>query len=579
MKSLYELADVETGIRPGGKAKSWRPAGRRLTGSQRWLPLRSVVSKRDPQIVEPPSEIFQRLAPALLMLALGAIDLSGASLTVVRRAQVETTKGSGDWQVVEKNVELDPKRTAIVICDMWNEHWCKGATRRVAEMAPRMNEVVKKARDQGIFIIHCPSDTMKFYEGTPGRKLAQAAPQVEPKVSLQRWCSLDKSREAPLPIDDADGGCDDWPQCKHPPYPWTHQIDTIEIKEGDAITDSAEAYYLMQQRGIDNVIVMGVHLNMCVLGRPFSIRQMVSQGKAVFLMRDMTDTMYNSRARPYVPHCIGTELMIEHVERYWCPTIASAAFLGGGEFRFGEDKRARIVFLIGEDEYKTWETLPAFAKQSLGWRGFQISVIQQGESDHHNFPGLVDALRDADLLWVSVRRRALPQEQLNAVRAHLDAGKPLIGIRTASHAFAPREPEAAQGAAWPSFDPDVLGGHYTGHYGNGQKTAVTAASGAEEDAILAGVDATAITGHGSLYKVSPLNADANVILLGRIPDQMEEPVAWTRRYGPGRARVFYTSLGHPEDFENAAFKRLLLNAVFWALGQPPLPAPAALGRP
>src|SRR5262249_41503318 len=168
-------------------------------------------------------------------------------------------------------------KTAIVICDMWDRHWCAGASRRVAEMAPRMNEVIKAARARGVFIIHCPSETMKFYESTPARQLAKSAPVVTPKVPLQRWCSLDAAKEAPLPIDDTDGGCDDWPACPHG-APWTREIATLAVQPGDAVTDDAQAYYLMQQRGIENVIVMGVHLNMCVLGRPFSIRQMVSQG-------------------------------------------------------------------------------------------------------------------------------------------------------------------------------------------------------------------------------------------------------------------------------------------------------------
>jgi nicotinamidase-related amidase len=298
----------------------------------------------------------------------GLADLSAAEtalLSLPTRARAESAKGSGEWNVVERTVELDPTKTAIVICDMWNEHWCQGATRRVAEMAPRLNEVVKKAREQGVFIIHCPSDTMKFYEGTPGRKLAQAAPKAEPKVPLQRWCSLDQSKEAPLPINDADGGCDDWPQCKHPPYPWTRQIEAIEIKDGDAITDSAEAYYLMQQRGIDNVIVMGVHLNMCVLGRPFSIRQMVNQGKKVLLMRDMTDTILtrasalrSARHRHRPDDRARRTLLV--------PDDQQRGVFGGQEFRLSEDKRRRVVFLIGEDEYKTWETLSLRNRTSNG---------------------------------------------------------------------------------------------------------------------------------------------------------------------------------------------------------------------
>ncbi|HEY5913181.1 MAG TPA: alpha-L-fucosidase [Verrucomicrobiae bacterium] len=244
------------------------------------------------------------------------------------------------WESVTNHARWEPSRTAAVICDMWNRHWCKGATARVAEMAPRMNEVVTELRRRGVLIIHCPSDTMKYYEGTPGRKLAQGAPPVETAIPLKRWAALEPEREGALPIDDADGGCSDDPPCTpatQAPWPWEHQIDTLQIKEGDAITDSAEAFYLMRQRGITNVIVMGVHENMCVLGRPFSIRQMVSQGMKVALLRDLTDTMYNPRQKPYVDHFTGTDLVTWHIEKYWCPTITSDQIIGGAPFRFAAD--------------------------------------------------------------------------------------------------------------------------------------------------------------------------------------------------------------------------------------------------
>ena len=274
---------------------------------------------------------------AIVLLAFSFALLAPAEpLKLNTRKRVETSTGSGEWRVEQKTVEWDSQETAIIICDMWNEHWCKGATERVAEMAPRMNEVIKAARAKGIFIIHAPSETMKFYEGTPQRKRAQDAPISKPPVELQRWCKHDPAKEGPLPIDDSDGGCDDDPQCKTH-YPWKRQIATIEIAPEDAITDSAEAYNLLQQRGIDNVIVMGVHANMCVLGRPFSIRQMVGVGKNVMLMRDMTDTMYNSRRRPFVNHFRGTDLIVEHIERYWCPSITSVDFVGGESFRFAKD--------------------------------------------------------------------------------------------------------------------------------------------------------------------------------------------------------------------------------------------------
>jgi hypothetical protein len=142
-----------------------------------------------------------------------------------------------------------------------------------------------------------------------------------------------------LPIDDSDGGCDDLPQCEQG-SPWRRQIAAIEISPGDAITDSNEAYNLMRQRGITNVIIMGVHQNMCVLGRPFSIRQMVYQGQNVVLMRDLTDSMYNSRRRPWVDHFTGNDLMAWHIEKYWCPTITSDQVIGGKPFCFAADTKS-----------------------------------------------------------------------------------------------------------------------------------------------------------------------------------------------------------------------------------------------
>ena len=240
----------------------------------------------------------------------------------------------------ESVVHWDPRKTALIICDMWDAHTCPNAATRVAEMAPRVDAVAKALRSKGALIIHCPSDTLKFYEGTPQRKLAQAAPVVEPKVPLQRWCFLDKTKEPPLPIDDSDGGCDcptTWK--KGDPYPWTRQHPAIEIAENDAITESAEAYYLIRKRGIEHVLICGVHLNMCVLGRPFGIRQLRAQDLDVMLLRDLTDTMYNPAKAPFVSHFEGTNLMIQHVEKHWCPTTTSAAILGGEAFSFAGAKK------------------------------------------------------------------------------------------------------------------------------------------------------------------------------------------------------------------------------------------------
>jgi len=112
---------------------------------------------------------LRRLALFAVLLAClwtAASSPAAEALHLPTRRRQPATPDTNRWQVVERAVDWDPGKTAIVICDMWDKHWCAGATRRVAEMAPRMNEVVKKARAQGVLIVHCPSDTMKHYEGT-----------------------------------------------------------------------------------------------------------------------------------------------------------------------------------------------------------------------------------------------------------------------------------------------------------------------------------------------------------------------------------------------------------------------------
>ncbi|MBL9129135.1 MAG: hypothetical protein JNL97_15905, partial [Verrucomicrobiales bacterium] len=398
---------------------------------------------------------FPRPASLAVLAFLLALGPAGAAdpVSLDTRSRVPDPARPNETLVVEKSVLWDPARTAVVVCDMWDRHHCPDATERVAEMAPRMNQVLVAARDRGMLIVHCPSDTMGFYETHPGRKLARSAPKVEPRVPLQGWCSVDTTKEAPLPIDDSDGGCDGCPEC--PSYrAWTRQHPALEIHDGDAITDSAEAYYLMRQRGITNVVVMGVHINMCVLGRPFAIRQLVAQGLNVLLMRDMTDAMYNHRKRPYVSHFRGTELVVEHIERYWCPSITSAALLGGEAFRFRGDQPKHVAVVVGENEYRTHETLPEFVRRDLAWRGIRVSYVASSPREGDPAFDNIEALHDADLVLVSVRRRTPPKLLVDLLRAHVAAGKPVVGIRTASHAFDAKPVDEAH-AAWSTFDVDV----------------------------------------------------------------------------------------------------------------------------
>ncbi|MCH1407868.1 MAG: cysteine hydrolase [Verrucomicrobiales bacterium] len=283
--------------------------------------------------------------PTLLLAALLATMTISAIADDLNLNLRSTSKEDG--KTSEETVSWKPEKTALIICDMWDDHWCKSAARRVGEMAPALNETVNAAREKGVFIIHAPSSVVDFYENTRQRKLAQEAPFAKAPTKLSTsprwgtaWCWTDPEYEAVLPIDDSDMGC----SCKGEKCEireaWSRQIDLIELKEGDALTDNGqETFNLLAERGIDNVILCGVHLNMCVLGRPFAIRQMVKLNKNVALMRDMTDTMYNPERPPGVDHFTGTDLVIAHVEKYWCPSMTSADFTGKKPFRFEEDKR------------------------------------------------------------------------------------------------------------------------------------------------------------------------------------------------------------------------------------------------
>jgi nicotinamidase-related amidase len=166
-------------------------------------------------------------------------------------------------------------------------------------------------------IIHCPSDTMAYYKDHPARQRMSAVKMVE----------LPKGKDLPsppLPVDDSDGGCDDEKPAKQF-RAWTRQHAAITIDEKkDYITDRGdEVFSLMAEKGITTLIVTGVHTNMCILNRTFAIKQMVKWGKEVYLVRDLTDAMYNPKMKPMVSHEKGTALIIEHIEQHWCPTILS----------------------------------------------------------------------------------------------------------------------------------------------------------------------------------------------------------------------------------------------------------------
>lgn len=240
------------------------------------------------------------------------------------RERREEPSGSGKIEVVERTVDWKVAETVIIVCDMWDDHHCKIAAQRVGVMAPRVNQVLSAARDRGMMIVHAPSETMEFYAGTPHRARMQAARPAQPPVPIERRCDVDPQREPSLLPVDRTLDCDD-PTLGPVVRFHKRQHAAIDIIGFDGISDDGrEIYNFCEQEGIKNVVLLGVHANYCVLARSYGIRQMVRLGRNVVLARDLTDALYDPRQPPYVSHARGTELVVEHIERYWCPSILSA---------------------------------------------------------------------------------------------------------------------------------------------------------------------------------------------------------------------------------------------------------------
>ncbi|NQT51184.1 ThuA domain-containing protein [bacterium] len=489
-------------------------------------------------------------------------EANALSLRLHRRLKQATT---GTYALRQQDVVWDGRKTAVVVCDMWDKHWCKGATSRVAEMAPRMNLFLEAARRKGALIIHAPSACMAAYKDHAARRRAQAAPKAAnlPK-DAGGWCrGLPSEKGQKWPIDQADGGCDCEPKCKGG-NPWRRQIDTLTIRDEDAISDSGvEVWNVMEQRGITHVMLLGVHTNMCVIGRPFGLRNMARFGKNVVLVRDLTDTMYNSRSAPHVSHFTGTDLVVEHIETAVCPTVASDQVLGGKPFRFKADRRPRVVLVAGETHHYGSEGNLRLLTEALRRKHGMCAtlLVVEGQHDLHG----AELIDHADLLVLYVRRRVLRAEQMKPIRAYLDAGKPLVAFRTSSHAFALRKGKGPEGTdGWPRFDRDVLGCNYAGH-GSGDSE-VRVAPGAAKHPILTGIEGPYRL-QETLYRSQPLLEGTTLLMMGRSLGSKisDEPVAWTYAYKGGR--VFYTSMGHSTTFQDAWFLRLVVNAVHWAMGR------------
>ncbi|NUQ62819.1 MAG: isochorismatase family protein [Pirellulales bacterium] len=245
------------------------------------------------------------------------------------RERKEIAPGSKEFKAVERTADWEVAQTAVIVIDVWDGHYCRSAAQRVGVMAPKMNGVITALRNHGVMIIHAPSGVVDMYADTPYRKRMQQLPAAKPPAGwdFAKWRDLDPAKEPPLPIDTSKCPCDD-PVVGAAVKQFARQHPGLDIIGYDGISDRGEEIYnFCEAHGIRNVILMGVHTNMCVLGRPFGIRAMVALGRNVVLVRDLTDAMYDPRQPPHVSHTRGTELVIEHIEKYWCPSVHSSSLL------------------------------------------------------------------------------------------------------------------------------------------------------------------------------------------------------------------------------------------------------------
>ena len=237
-------------------------------------------------------------------------------------------------------------------------------------------------------------------------------------------------------------------------------------------------------------------------------------------------------------------------------------------------RAAHVVFVTGDDEYRSEITMPMIAAILERVHGLRTSVAyaRPRPQTKDNIEGL-EALETADLMVMFTRFRRLPDEQLQRILRFTESGKPMIGLRTTTHAF--QYPENSPNRRLnDGFGRDVFGQRWIVHHGHRSSTDVGIHAANASHPILRGI--SPFRARSWLYHVAPLNGEGNTVLLDGTSVDSElaskaaefspvQPVAWTRLYNG--ARVFFTTLGHPKDFEHESMRRLIINAVLWGLGR------------
>lgn len=246
--------------------------------------------------------------------------------------------------------------------------------------------------------------------------------------------------------------------------------------------------------------------------------------------------------------------------RYATPVLLGLWVLASSAAAAGEPPKPpplRVHVISGSKEYQSEPSLKAFIKGAEAKHDIRFTA-SWGQDRGKDLPDTAK-IKDADVLLVFARRMVLPEEQMAAVRAHWEAGKPVVGVRTASHAFSDEENK--------TFDRKVLGGDHQSHYDD-EPVEVRATEAGRGHPVLKGVRPIVSR---KLYKVGEMAPGVTVLQTGTIAlpggQRATQPVTWTHEYNGGR--VFYTSLGVPEDFAGEDFRRMLTNALVWAAKREP----------
>ena len=294
----------------------------------------------------------------------------------------------------------------------------------------------------------------------------------------------------------------------------------------------------------------------------------------------------SSTRRTCLATILGLLLLASHLAQ-----AEGAGIVFQGQSGPGQGKH--VVLIAGDDEYRSEELIPQFAQILAVHHGFKCTVLfavnaETGEIDPSasNIPGL-EALQSADLMVIFTRFRELPDDQMKYIDGYINSGKPIIGLRTATHAFNYTKRKDSPYAKYSfrdttfdgGFGRQVLGETWINHYGhhNFESTRGLVAKGMENHPIVRGTED--IWGPSDVYGITKLTGDSQPVIMGQVltgmnptdgPNTNKEPVpvAWTKTYTgtQGRAaRVFTTTMGHAHDFKSEGFRRLMVNAAYWAV--------------